>query len=345
LQTTPQLAGFSSRLPDCRLYNQYGPTEAHVVTAFSLEGTPDEWSALPPIGRPIANTQIHLLDQHLQPVPIGVPGELYIGGDGLARGYLRRPALTAERFVPNPFGGRPGTRLYRTGDVARYLPDGNIEFLGRADSQVKVRGFRIELGEIETVLEQHPAVRQCVALAREDTPGDSSPVLGTGRRLVAYVVPKQMPGPTLSELRSFLKEKLPQYMLPSAFVFLDTLPLTPSGKVDRAALPAPDQIRPELEKTFVAPRTPVEIMLAEIWAKVLGLNEVGVHDDFFELGGHSLLATQVISRVRDALHVEIPLRSLFERPTVAGLAERIEVFRILAQARQDHPRAGVVGRV
>jgi acyl carrier protein len=230
----------------------------------------------------------------------------------LARGYLNRPALTAEKFIENPFSDEPGARLYRTGDLARYLPDGNIEFLGRVDYQVKIRGFRIELGEIEAVLDQHPAVRKVVVLAREDTPGD--------KRLVAYLVPNQEQAHTASELRMFLKEKLPEYMVPSAFVTLDALPLTPIGKVDRRALPAPDRSRPELGGTFVAPRTSVEERLAGIWAQVLGLERVGIHDNFFELGGHSLLATRVISRTCDAFRVELPLRSLFEAPTVADLA-------------------------
>jgi acyl carrier protein len=241
-----------------------------------------------------------------------VPGELHIGGVGLARGYLNRPELTAERFIPNPFSDEPNARLYKTGDLARYLPDGNIEFLGRMDHQVKIRGFRVELGEIEAVLGQHPTVRETVVMAREDVLGE--------KRLVAYVVPNQAQAPPISELHHFLKEKLPEYMVPAAFVFLDALPLTPNGKVDRRALPAPDRSRPELGRTFVAPRTFVEEGLARIWAEVLRLERVGIHDNFFELGGHSLLATQVISRMCDAFQVELPLRSLFEAPTVADLA-------------------------
>ena len=315
LRITQQIVSFFSRLKDCQLYNQYGPSESHVVTAFNLTGPPEDWPTLPPLGRPIANTQIYLLDSHLHPVPAGIPGELYIGGVGLARGYLNHPKLTAEKFIPNPFSEDAEARLYKTGDLARYLPDGNIEFLGRLDHQVKIRGFRIELGEIETVLSQHTAVRENVVMAWEDSPGD--------KRLVAYLVPAVKPPPTVSELRSFLREKLPEYMVPSVFMFLDALPLTPNSKVDRRALPAPDQTRPELKEAFVPPRTPVEELIACIWAEVLGVKQVGAYDNFFELGGHSLLATQVISRMRDIFPVELPLRRIFETHTVAGIAESI----------------------
>ncbi|RMF36692.1 MAG: non-ribosomal peptide synthetase, partial [Chloroflexi bacterium] len=243
---------------------------------------------------------------------------------GLARGYLNRPDLTAERFIPDPFSGVPGARLYRTGDLVRFRPDGNIEFLGRIDHQVKVRGFRIELGEIEAVLEGHPALREVAVIAREDSPGD--------KRLVAYVVPKGEPAPTVSELRSFLRRTLPDYMVPAAFVFLETLPLTPSGKVDRRALPAPDGLRPTLQREYVPPRTPVEQELAALCAELLGVERVGIYDNFFELGGHSLLATQFISRVRETFDVEVPLRALFEHPTVAELAEEIEALRQTEEA-------------
>ena len=300
LRITPPIDRMFERLGDCSLYNQYGPTESHVVTVFSLSELPGKWPALPPIGRPIANTKIYLLDPYLQPVPVGVPGELHIGGDGLARGYHNRPELTAERFIPNPFSEEPGARIYKTGDLARYLPDGNIEFLGRIDHQVKIRGFRIELGEIEAVLGQHPAVTETVVLAREDKQGN--------KRLVAYIVRYQGSTISTSELRNFLRQKLPDYMIPSAFVMLDSLPLTPNGKIDRKALPEPDSERPDLEDSYIAPRSPIEKVLAGIWCEVLGLNQVGVHDNFFELGGHSLLATQVISRLRNVFEVEIPLR-------------------------------------
>ena len=269
----------------------------------------------PPIGQPINNTELYILNPHLQPVPVGVAGELLIGGVSLARGYLNRPDLTAERFVPNPFSEKPGERLYRTGDLVRYLPDGNIEFLGRIDHQVKVRGFRIELGEIEATLVEHSSVRDAAVLAREDVPGDV--------RLAAYVVAKPDTPINSGDLRSYLRERLPDYMVPSHFIMLDTMPLTPSNKVDRQALPAPDQSRPDLQSEYIAPRNEVEQKLAEICAALLNLKKVGVFDSFFDLGGHSLLATQFISRLRTTFEVELPLRSLFEKPTIAELAEEI----------------------
>ena len=298
-----------------RLHNLYGPTEASIdVTAWECRKDSD--LRIVPIGQPIANTQIHILNVNLQPAPIGVTGQLHIGGVGLARGYLNRPELTAEKFITDPFSQLPGARLYKTGDLARYLPDGNIEFLGRIDDQVKIRGFRIELGEIESVLAQHPAIQQAVVLATEDTPGD--------KRLVAYSVATDGSAPSAHDLCSYLQQKLPEYMVPSAFVFLDSLPLTPNGKLDRKSLPAPDPIRPELEKTFTAPRTPKEEMLAKVWAEVLKIDKVGVNDNFFGLGGHSLLATQLISRIRNDFRIDLPLRTLFESPTVAGIAEHLE---------------------
>jgi len=300
------------------LYNVYGPTETIIDSAYGLCERSGAHSSVS-IGRPIPNARIYIVDDMLRLVPIGAAGNLYIGGVGLARGYLNRPDLTAEKFIPDPFGGDPGARLYNTGDLARHLPDGGIEFLGRADHQVKIRGFRIELGEIESVLRQHPAVRESIVVAEEDPPGE--------KRLVAYVVARRELSPTGNELRSFLNAKLPEYMVPAVFVPLDALPLMPNGKVDRRALPATGRTRPELEKGFVAPRTPVEELLADIWAQVLKIERVGIHDNFFELGGHSLLATQAVSRMREAFAVEIPLRRLFEMPTVTGLAESIEVAR------------------
>ena len=292
-----------------RVFNNYGPTECTVVTT-SVEVWPNAHPLRPPtIGRPIANRQVYILDTYRNPVPIGVVGEIYIGGDGVASGYLNKPELTADKFIYHSFNGEPAQRLYKSGDLARYLPDGNIDFLGRADNQVKVRGYRIELGEIECLLKQHPAVDQSVALVREDNPGD--------RRLVAYVVSKQQSPPTVSELCSFLRKKMPEYMVPSVFIFLDTLPLTANGKVNRQSLPVPDQSRPDLEHAFVAARTAVEKVLAKIWGDILKLERVGIDDNFFELGGHSLLATQVMSRINQALRVESPLRTLFERPTIA----------------------------
>jgi amino acid adenylation domain-containing protein len=276
-------------------YNLYGPTECTVDATIAQIGPED---SRPTIGRPMANTQVYLLDPQLEPVPVGVRGELCIGGLGVSRGYLHRPALTAERFIPDPFGGEPGARLYRTGDLVRYLPDGKIEFLGREDHQVKIRGFRVELGGIETTLSQHPGVRDAAAMVREDTPA--------GRRLVAYLVPAQAEtGPKTGELRRYLKKELPDHMVPSAFVSLGALPLMPSGKVDRQALPAPDRTRPDLEEPFVAPRTAVESLLAEVWQEVLGVDRIGVYDNFFDLGGHSLLSVQAIARVEKRLGIRI----------------------------------------
>ncbi|WP_333783615.1 condensation domain-containing protein, partial [Nostoc sp. 'Peltigera malacea cyanobiont' DB3992] len=253
--------------------------------------------------------------KNLQPVPIGVPGELYIGGLGLGEGYLNRPDLTALRFIPNPHSQEKGARLYQTGDLGRYLPDGTIEFLSRSDYQVKIRGFRIELTEIEAVLSQHPSVQEAVIVARN--------LELRQKYLAAYVVPSQESLYQVDELRNYLRAKLPDYMVPSTFIMLRALPLTPSGKIDRQALPAPDQARPEIAN-LVAPRTPVEEVLAGIWIEILGIKQVSIHDNFFDLGGHSLLATQVVSQVREAFQVEMRLRSLFEKPTIAGLAELIE---------------------
>jgi amino acid adenylation domain-containing protein len=317
-------------LPVTQLINGYGPTEGTTFTCcYGIPRPLEDSLRSIPIGRPIGNTEVYVLDRTLQPVPIGVAGELYIGGMGLARGYLHRPDLTAERFLPHPFSPEPGARLYQTGDLARYLPDGTIEFLGRRDQQVKIRGFRIEPGEIEAVLTHHPAVREAVVLAREDKPGD--------KQLVAYVVPQQKQTFTGRELRGFLQQKLPEYMVPAVFVMVEALPLTPNGKVDRRALPPPEQLRPDVEQAFVAPRTPTEEVVAGLWAQVLGIEQVGVEDNFFELGGHSLLATQVLSRLRNAFHIELPLRALFEAPTVAGLAQRIEAASRDAQGLQVPP--------
>ncbi|WP_445299506.1 amino acid adenylation domain-containing protein [Microcoleus sp. B3-A4] len=315
LQMTRQLKNWLSKIPYCTLHNHYGPSESHVVTAYQLTGYPENWSTLPPIGRPIDNVQIYLLDTHLQPVPIGVAGELHIGGVGLAQGYLNRTELTAEKFIANPFSEDLEERLYKTGDLARYLPDSNIEYLGRIDNQVKVRGFRIELGEIETAIAQYPAIQETAVVAREDVPGR--------KYLAAYIVSHHQSATTNSQLRNFLKEKLPEYMIPGVFVSLDALPLTPSGKVDRRALPTPKLLR-EIDDNFTAPRSPIEERLVAIWASVLGIEQVSIHDNFFELGGHSLLATQVISRVREAFGVELPLHTLFEEPTLAGLAKSVE---------------------
>ena len=302
---------FYARLPHAGLHNLYGPTEAAVDVTFH-PCVPGDTRASVPIGRPVANTRIHLLDPAGEPVPVGVPGELFIGGVQVGRGYLRRPGPTAERWVPDPFAAEPGARIYRTGDLARRLPGGEVDYLGRADFQVKVRGFRIEPGEIEAALAAEPGIREAVVVVREDTPGDA--------RIVAYFVAEGDP-PAPETLRAALAARLPEWMLPSAWVPLDALPLTPSGKTDRRALPAPDPVARAGEP--VLPRTPAEAAIAAIWAETLGARTVGVHDDFFELGGHSLLATRVLVRICAAFGVELPLRAFFEAPTVAGLAERI----------------------
>jgi amino acid adenylation domain-containing protein/non-ribosomal peptide synthase protein (TIGR01720 family) len=301
--------------PSCQILNHYGPTEATVgVLTYKVEPQAAQ-SATVPIGRPIANTQVYLLDEHLQPVPIYVPGELYIGGANLARGYLNRPDLTKERFIPNPFSEAEGSRLYKTGDLARYLPDGNIEFLGRSDRQVKIHGFRIELEEVEAILRQHPAIRQAVATVHQDELGN--------QRLVAYVSLHN----STSDLRHFVQGRLPEYMVPTAFVILNAIPLTPNGKVDYKAIPAPDAVRPELEKTYVAPRTPQEEQLAKIWAEVLGLKQVGIDDNFFELGGDSILSIQVISKANQ-VGLQLTPKHLFEHQTIAQLAAIAETTDI-----------------
>jgi amino acid adenylation domain-containing protein len=308
LALAEQLASRSSSL-----WNLYGPTETTIYSSATPCGP--EWrGAKVSIGRPIANTRIYLLDSDLQPVPIGVRSELYIGGAGVARGYLNRAELTAEKFVPDPFSAEPGARLYRTGDFARYLPDGNIEYLGRTDHQVKIRGFRIELGEIEAVLSQHRAVREAVVIVRQDTTAD--------KRLVAYVVRKE-PALTISGLRDFLKERLPDYMVPTVFVLLDKLPLTPNGKIDRRSLPIPEVGQAAGGEALAAPRNRLEEVLARIWAEVLKLERVGIHDNFFDLGGHSLKAMQLASRIAAATNANISVRLLFAHPTIASFAEAI----------------------
>ncbi|MCX7595463.1 MAG: amino acid adenylation domain-containing protein [Fischerella sp.] len=301
-------------LPQTCLFNEYGPTEATVWSSVYNCQNHDLNSPVP-IGRPIANTQIYLLDTHLQPVPIGVAGEIYIGGLGVARGYLHRPELTVQKFIPDPFSDEPNARLYKTGDLARYLPDGNIEFLGRLDQQVKIRGYRIELTEIETVLNQHSAVNSAIVVAQKDSHAHL--------RLVAYVVPEKEQVPTVDDLRSFLKNRLPEYMLPSVFVMLKALPLTPNGKVDRQALPVPDQERPNLEAPFVPPSTPIEVALAEIWSQVLGVEQVGIHDNFLKLGGDSLRSMQVLSRANDR-GLSFSLQEFIQNPTIHELSQAIE---------------------
>jgi amino acid adenylation domain-containing protein len=307
---------FREKLPYTTLINLYGSSEvAADVTCYEVTGG-DRLGSVP-IGRPIANTQIYILDPKLQPVPLGVAGEIYVGGEGLARGYLNQPALTAEKFIANPFNGGE-SKLFRTGDLGRYLTDGNIEYHGRCDHQVKVRGFRIELGEIEAALKTHPAILQTVVIARDDARSE--------KQLVAYLVAKETM-PAIDELRAFLRRKLPDYMVPSAFLALESLPLTASGKVDRLALPTPDQNQIEARETFIAPRTPTEDVLATIWAETLGLARVGVNDDFFALGGHSLLVARIVARVREALRIELPLRTLFDASTVSALAREVDRLR------------------
>jgi amino acid adenylation domain-containing protein len=313
LKATEAIRRFFERHPGCTLVNQYGPTESHVVTAHKLTGPPEQWPALPPIGRPIANARVYLLDRHRRPVPIGIPGELCIGGVSLADGYLGRPEWTAERFVPDPFAEDTGARVYRTGDLARYRPDGEIEYLGRADHQVKVRGFRVEPGEVESVLREHPAVREALVLTNED---------GGDKRLVAYLVADRA-SLRPHDLRERLRRSLPDYMIPAAFAFLDAFPLSPNGKVDRAQLARTPFSGAEHGQTRTLPRDETERELVAIWEKVLAVEGIGVHDNFFELGGHSLLAVRLFAEIERRLRTRLPLSTLFETATVAGLAEMI----------------------
>jgi amino acid adenylation domain-containing protein len=306
-----------------RFYNAYGPAEGSVwVSGAFLDGT-----GISAIGAPISNTKLYVLTSQQSPVPVGVPGELCIGGISVSRGYLNRPETTAERFIPDPFSEQPGMRLYRTGDLARYWPNGDLEFLGRKDHQVKLHGVRIELGEIESILRKHPAVREAATLLREDVPGS--------QRLVGYVLPKEGDKPAPQDLRTFLAERLPGTMVPTAFVILDRLPLTPNGKLDVRALPPPPSQSFDNEAGYVAPRNEIEEKLARIWAEVLGKDLIGVHDNFFDLGGHSLLATQVASRIRSAFNVELSLPRLFEATTVAQVSELITNIKPGSEASQQ----------
>ncbi len=334
LQVTPAVRGLFERLPGCSLHNQYGASETHVVSAQSLFGDPGGWPAIPPVGRPIDNVRIHLLDGRLEPVPIGVRGELYAAGECVARGYLNDPVLSAEKMVPDPYGSAAGARLYRTGDLARHLADGRIEYLGRIDGQVKVRGFRVELGEIETTLARYPGVRDAAVVAAAGGVGSA----GGGKRLIAYVVPESEGALRLEDLRVSLKRSLPDYMVPAAFIMLADLPLNANGKLDQAALPPPQAGSDSGGRAaYVEPRTPVEEILAGLWSELLGIDRVGVVDNFFELGGHSLLVTQLVSRTRAAFGVELPIRRLFESPTLEALAREIEMASARAEGAAAPP--------
>jgi amino acid adenylation domain-containing protein len=322
LQVTPALRRWFSAHPNCRLYNQYGPSETHVVSEEALPADPALWSPLPPIGRPIANARLYVLDASLQPLPVGVPGDLYLGGVCLARGYLDKVDLTAARFLPDPFSPLPGARMYASGDRARWRPDGRVEFLGRKDDQIKVRGYRVELGEVEAALSRLPGVGHAVAAALPDARGD--------KRLVGYILPD---GAKLdpSALRDALRRMLPEPLVPSILVLVDHLPRTPSGKVDRRALPAP----PREGGATREPRNEIERVIAGIWCEVLGLTRVGVDDDFFELGGHSLMATQVVARLRDVLAIDLPVSRLFEYPTIARLAPAVAAALLTQDGEPD----------
>jgi amino acid adenylation domain-containing protein len=307
----------SALAPDCAIFNHYGPTETCVgvlTYQFGSEQDHQECETLP-LGRPLANTRIYIVDSHLQPVGVWSPGELNISGHNVGRGYLNSPDRTAEKFIPDPFAAEPGARLYRSGDLVRCLPSGAIEFIGRIDHQLKLRGFRIELGEVRAALFEHPSVRDVVVTVREDQPGE--------KRLVAYVVPAQKPGPSATDLRAFLRQKLPEYSIPSAFVVLATIPLTPNGKIDERSLPSPEEAQAEQARPYVAPRTPLEEVLAAIWKEILKVERVGVLDNFFELGGHSLLAMRVVSRLRETFRIDLSLRMLFEQTCVEQLAKAL----------------------
>jgi amino acid adenylation domain-containing protein len=314
--------------PDTRLINEYGPTETVVGCCIYEVNAEDPLNGSVPIGRPIANAQLYILNESLEPVPPGVMGELYIAGAGVGRGYLNRPELTRERFLPDPFSADSEARMYKSGDLARYREDGVIEYLGRADNQVKVRGYRIELGEIESVLASCPAVQSCVVLAREDMPGD--------KQLIGYLVPRSGASPTIEELQVFLRDRLPDYMVPAKFVYLDSFPLTHNGKVDRKALPAPshEEKQPDLDEA--RPRNAVEEKLAGIWMELFKVKSIGIHDDFFDLGGHSLLGIKLMSRIREGFGVDLPVLTLFENPTIAGLADGLSASGItVASSTED----------
>ncbi|MEH2321839.1 MAG: non-ribosomal peptide synthetase [Nostoc sp.] len=311
--SVPHVQKFLQTVENCQLINGYGPTENTTFTCYHPITAPLQPGVSIPIGRPIANTQVYILDNNLQPVSIGEVGELYIGGDGLARDYLNRPDLTAEKFISHSFDSNLATRLYKTGDLARYFPDGNIEFLGRIDNQVKIRGFRIELGEIEREIAQHPDVREVVVLARQDKTSE--------KQLTAYIVPHYNSRYTHNKLRNFLQQQLPNYMMPSAFVMLESLPLTANGKVDRHKLPAPSRERPQLEQAYIAPQTDLERLLAGILSELLKIDRVGIDDNFFDLGGTSISILQVAVRLQYELGIELPTVKLFQYSTIGSLAK------------------------
>jgi amino acid adenylation domain-containing protein len=323
LRVTEEIVALFRRLNDGRLHNHYGPTETHVVTALTLSGAPEEWPALPSIGRPIANVQIHVLDEEGQPVPIGVRGEIHIGGVALAREYLGRPELTSQRFIRDPFAADSRARLYKTGDVGRWRAAGTVEFLGRNDHQVKIRGYRIELAEIEATLARHGQVKDVVVVALEVAAG--------GRSLVAYVTPRGESRPEPASLRAHLTEYLPDYMVPAMFVLLESLPLTPSGKLDRCALPAPDQ-GAYASRPYEPPQGELEQALAQVWKGLLLVERVGRHDNFFELGGHSLLSVKLVARVSDVLGAQLSVITVFRHPTIERLARVLESSRASARA-------------
>jgi len=323
LKLSSSIRTFFKRLNHCTLHNQYGPSESHVVTAFTLPSDLDQCTYLVPIGFPINNTQIYILDSYLKPVPIGLTGELYIGGKVIARGYLNREDLTKEKFISNPFGTG---KLYKTGDLARYLPDGNIQYIGRIDNQLKIRGFRIELGEIEATLNQYEPIQESVVIATENQRQEKS--------IVAYYIAKNNANISLPELKEFLKQKLPEYMIPSVFIPLEIFPLSPNGKVDRKALPKPEDYRLKSNVEKVLPRTETEQKIAKIWRDLLDLKQVDIHDDFFDLGGNSVLSISMVARLSKLFEITFPVKTFFQMPTIAQLATRIETIIVLTKSSQ-----------
>jgi acyl-CoA synthetase (AMP-forming)/AMP-acid ligase II/acyl carrier protein len=312
LQITQPMIDLFKQLKNCRLYNLYGPTEADLVTTYAFSENPEQWPVYAPIGKAAVNVKVYILDKHFQPVPVGIVGELYVSGYGLAREYFQRPELTKEKFIPNPFDKSPYHRLYKTGDLARYLPDGNIEFLGRIDDLVKIRGYQIDLCEVEAILSKYPRISQAVTTTHGENAKE--------KFLVAYFIPVINETVNASELRKYLAAQLPDYMIPSVFVQMDSFPLNPNGKVNRKVLPIPTNERPELNQIYIAPQTPIQEILAEIWAEVLGVKQVGIDDNFFQLGGHSLKAIQLIGKIRQTLELDITIRHLFTSPSVKELA-------------------------